>query len=523
MTLSDTDLEARLRHDLRAIADAAPRAPRDLAELTRQRHRLLRRRKHGLAAAALAGALVLVGVPIVTATLGPTDVGRRRRQRVPRPRWPASTNGPRAVRWPTTARWLADVAALHGNPRPRPIDPGMTLPDPLPDTRHVAYADDVRTGRVALVVGLQGEDVVHAWFTGRVGADPAEMTLATYPYPYDSDVVALLDATGPEADELTLIVVADPGDDVARQLPSVVEADGSVVTGTEDVPLQDGVAVVGVDRSWAESYVMLEVTRREPAVDILLSQGVSARPSAVQAIPADPRGVAIRSGLAFPDLETEHLLRMYGLTPAQARPTLLAAGSLTGHASTTTELTGITFPSGATTMLLVTYAPQGPYTLEGTNLTIELPIEPAGTPLLDRVVALGLDGGLAVTAPDGVEAEVLDGDGAVLETLPLQNGGGIGPLARPERRTASGSATRTATSSPRPRSSRWTRSGLPGGTAGRRPPPARRPGPAGRCRPAGGRCRTRSPTTPAGRRRRRARGARSAARGGVAGAGPGLR
>ena len=83
-------------------------------------------------------------------------------------------------------------------------------------------------------------------------------------------------------------------------------------------------------------------------------------------------------------------------------------------------------------MLLVTYAPQGPYTLEGMNITVELPIEPAGTPLLDRVAAVGLDGGLAVTGPDGVEAEVLDGDGAALETLPLQNGGGIGPLAHPD-------------------------------------------------------------------------------------------
>src|SRR5687768_17121182 len=68
MTLSDTDLETRLRRDLRARADDAPPAPRDLARLTRERHRTLRRREYGLAAAAVAAVLVLVGVPVVAST-----------------------------------------------------------------------------------------------------------------------------------------------------------------------------------------------------------------------------------------------------------------------------------------------------------------------------------------------------------------------------------------------------------------------------------------------------------------------
>ena len=116
MTLSDTDLEARLRHDLRARADAAPRAPHDLAELTRQRHRTLRRREYGLVAAAVATVLVLVGVPVLASTFAAdADRGQTARPTVPGPVLPpdegiyqAPTRGGLAGE----DEWLADVAAL---------------------------------------------------------------------------------------------------------------------------------------------------------------------------------------------------------------------------------------------------------------------------------------------------------------------------------------------------------------------------------------------------------------------------
>lgn len=98
MTLSDLDLEARLR-DLGARADEIAPAPVDLADRVRNRHRVLRRREIGLVAAGLAAVLVLVVGPVVASTVAarPDRTHRRLRRRPgPCPHWP---NCPPAVRW----------------------------------------------------------------------------------------------------------------------------------------------------------------------------------------------------------------------------------------------------------------------------------------------------------------------------------------------------------------------------------------------------------------------------------------
>jgi hypothetical protein len=61
----------------------------------------------------------------------------------------------------------------------------------------------------------------------------------------------------------------------------------------------------------------------------------------------------------------------------------------------------------------------------------QLPFAPAGTDLLDRVLAAHTQRGLVVTAPAGVRADVLDATGTVLESLPLVEGGGTGALRDP--------------------------------------------------------------------------------------------
>jgi hypothetical protein len=95
----------------------------------------------------------------------------------------------------------------------------------------------------------------------------------------------------------------------------------------------------------------------------------------------------------------------------------------------TAQLFGITFPSGATGTWLETFEPNNPDAgVTGT----QLPFAPAGTALLDRVMAVrSFGGGLVVSAPAGVRADVLDPSGAVLESLPLANGAGTGSLANP--------------------------------------------------------------------------------------------
>lgn len=434
MTLSDTDLEARLRRDLRARADDVPPAPRDLAALTRERHRRLRRREYGLVAAAVAAALVFAGVPVVASTFA-TDGDRGQTAR------PTTTGGPvRADEeiYTTPTRggladeddWLDAVAALpwRTEDASSPRDPGMALPEPPRDTRRVAYADDVPSGRVALVVGISGEEVVHAWFVGPRDAEAREMTMARYPGMFGTDVAGLVDGE-PDAETLTLVVVADPGDDVERPLIPVVDAAGNESAAIETLDLVDGIGVLAVERRWAESGATLFVRRAGgTSYGVAISDSLRvelARPGDVVA--ADPRGQAAQ-GETDPGSASSvgHVLAQFGLTAEEARPTLLAAGPL--PLGRWARIFGVTFPSGATGMWLETFVPDDP---DAGVIGTTLPFAPAGTALLDRVLAAETLGGLVVSAPSGVRAEVLDASGAVLESLPLTNGAGTGNLSSP--------------------------------------------------------------------------------------------
>jgi hypothetical protein len=431
MTLSDIDLEARLRRDLRARADEAPPAPRDLADTTRSRHRALRRREIGLAGAALAAVLVFVGVPVVASTFaaGPD------RGQTAGPTGSPETLAPESDLFELPTRggladepdWLSDVAELPWWPESEYRDPGMQLSEPPAETRHVAWADDVPGGRIALVVGISEREVAHAWFVGPPGADPDEMSTAAFPALWGSDAVALVDG---EADDdiLTLVVVADPDDVVERWLVPMVDADGNTEPAVETLDLDNGVAVLDVERRWAESDGIVMVAREGGTkVGATVSASGRAELSPIADVePADPRDQA-RFGVspALP-FQTGHLLRQYGLTAEEARPTLLAAGPLSPRRAA--ELVGITFPSGATGLWLTTYEPTNP---DSGMTGLELPFGAAGTDLLDRIVAAETLGGLVVSAPDGVRADVLDARGAVLQTVPLSDGAGTGQLSDP--------------------------------------------------------------------------------------------
>ena len=184
MTLSDTDLEARLRRDLRARrADAAPPAPHDLAEATRRRHRTLRRREYRLAAGrGRRGA-------------GPRRRPRRRldlRRRLrPRARPPDPSTGQRArapADEPTRGsladddEWLDGVLALDWvAPSPDRLPGHARTIDPPVDTRHVSFAQDVPDGRVALVIGQWDNRGCAPGSSGPEDAAPDEMELAAPP------------------------------------------------------------------------------------------------------------------------------------------------------------------------------------------------------------------------------------------------------------------------------------------------------------------------------------------------------
>jgi hypothetical protein len=254
------------------------------------------------------------------------------------------------------------------------------------------------------------------------------MTSANFPGGDETDVVALVD--GEAGDEtLTLVVVADPDAVIERPLLPVVDADGNEAPAVDTLDLENGIAVVEVDRRWAESGPSLNVRLdRVSSVGVAISESPRAIPPVQALMPADPRGLAqLVESSPWLEAHTGHLLRQYGLTAQEAEPTLLAAGPVSSRHSA--ELLGITFPSGATGLWLTTYEPGDPDTgMMGT----QLPHAAAGTDLLDRAVAVRTNGGLVVSAPSGVRVDVLDASGALVESLPLADGAGTGALTNPD-------------------------------------------------------------------------------------------
>jgi hypothetical protein len=208
------------------------------------------------------------------------------------------------------------------------------------------------------------------------------------------------------------------------------DAEGNTPATSETLDLDDGIGVVEVERRWAESDAGLFVERDDGSgVGVAVSTTDRVELADLSAVePADPRGLTPESDLnPWVSTFTGEQLRRYGLDPDQAHPTLLAWGTVGAYRSA--ALVGMTFPSGATGMWLATYDPRNP---DAGSVHIELPFGPAGTDLLDRVVAVGEGGGLVVSAPDGVRADVLDASGALLESLPMVDGAGTWPLSDPE-------------------------------------------------------------------------------------------
>jgi hypothetical protein len=436
VTLSDTDLEARLR-DLRGLADDVPPAPLDLAELTRARYRVERRRRARLAAVGIAAALVVVGVPAVAGQLDPLTGRQEVAAPTERTFTPSPPSGlyalPPRGDLATDEEWLAGVAALPWEPLDASAyAPGIEMPDAPVETRRVAFAGDVPTGRVALVLGMSDRHLLHAWFVGPKGADPEEMELATGPSEAGSrDALGLIDARDPSASSLTLLVVAHPGDTVERSLTPVVERSGELRRENSTVDLVDGIGVVEVPAPWpwGAGGMLLQAHGQEGPRNVQLTdserlRGDDAGAGLAPEVPiADPRGLADRTQQEVARHIAGVQLAGYGLSAEEARPTLLAAGPLGPRMGQYGELYGMTHPSGATSTWLLTYPPGR--SESGTTIH-ELPPAAAGTALLDRVIALRAMAGLMVSAPAGVRAQLLDAAGVVLGEFPLVGGAGTG-------------------------------------------------------------------------------------------------
>ena len=439
MTLSDLDLETRLR-DQRTRADETPPAPVDLAQRVRERARAQRRRRIALTAAGIAATLVFVGLP--TLVSGLVDEGSRGEAASPsRPRAfaPSHLDLPTRGSLAEDEEWLAEVRTLSWLPddfSSYPPEAAETVPDPAVDDRKVVFAGDVPGGRMALVMArLANGQLVYAWFAGPTKARPADLRLALHPWEAPrTEPLALVARPDPASDRVALVLVAQPGDTAEVLTGREVDATGATRELWKPMSVEDGVGVMALGTS-VVFPPGLELRYRRPGWQApgfaplqFQDDLVAAAQETLQV--ADPRGL-----LGVVDAEqlqwtVTELVARYGLPADELRPTLLAGGSVGPGSRTSALLVGITFPSGATTVQMSTYWGVGGQEMTVTSTSLDP--APAGTPLLDRLIAVATSNAVTVSGPSsGVTAELYRNDGSLAVTVPLVDGAGIGPLPPP--------------------------------------------------------------------------------------------
>lgn len=418
MSPMDTDLEARLRRDLRARQHDVPPAPADLADRVRRRHRSQRRTQAlTLVAAAAVAAVVAGGSSLVSSpeARSAADTAEEGRPVIE----PTILERPTRGSLADDPEWLAAVRRLDWQV---PTELFGEIPDPPADERHVAFAGDVPGGRVALVVGEDDGQLGGAWFTGPAGAEPEDMALAASPQRVNRHgPLALLQTDDQYAREGVLVVVTTPEESVDLMAPPVVAADGTETRSRIELPVDDGIVVTGIDGAW---FLGRELrTSDGTGRPYVVGPTIVHPQTRGSAVPVVPSGAP--SEQAMLDDLVAGLLAQYGLTADEARPIVLARG--TGRDGERIGLIGLTFPSGATGAWLMTVET----TADGWGGSVSrLPHAAAGTPLEERLVSVPVDGyRLALHGPEqAVRAEVLTEDGRVLGAVPLEDGAFVGQV-----------------------------------------------------------------------------------------------
>jgi hypothetical protein len=436
VTLSDLDLETRLRAQ-RTRAEETPPAPSDLVQRVRERAREQRRRRLALIAAGVAAALVFVGLPTLASGL----VGEGSRGEAAAPSSPSRTRVPSNFDYSTRgslagdADWVDGVRTLSWRPEDWPETPQKA--DPELENRRVAFAGDVPGGRVALVLGRLGDgSLVQAWYTGPTGAAPEDMVLAGMPWGASrQEPMALWTAPDPASDRATLVVVSRPGDQVEVLTGRDVAASGEIRETWKAVPMEDGAGAMTLGSTviwpFGAELPIRRIGQQRTVYPQVGDRAVEAAGARLEV--ADPRG--LRTAVRDDDLQwaVQSLVAHYGLPADRLRPTLLVAGPVAGASGMSAVLVGVTFPSGAVAVHLVTHQEAGLDAPDGTTSTgTSFDPVPAGPPLLDRVLAVPSQGSIVISAPAaGVLAEVYLGDGSLLTSLPLVHGVGSGLLPPP--------------------------------------------------------------------------------------------
>jgi hypothetical protein len=290
MTGEELQLSARLAQ----LADWAPTpGGRVTAHRAAALDRRVRRRGRIRVAAGglLAVLLLLTGVGVGTRSTPDPLPATSASPATPAPRIGGSPS-PSLYDARTRGSLAADPAFLAGvRALTWPSPPSLDGPqgDPAAEDRRVLYAGDVPGGRRwALVAAPIGVDLGYAWFTGPVGADADELTLALPPARGDVDQpIALVDASAPTG---PLVAVVLPGDAVEYSPSLDRAADGSLQRTYTRLSVVDGVALAGVVTPPTRGAALLRVSRDgRPVTSVEVPEVARAGGPALPPDPVDAR------------------------------------------------------------------------------------------------------------------------------------------------------------------------------------------------------------------------------------------
>ncbi len=449
-TVDDTLDDDRLHRALAALAEPAGGWRPDAAEAAADARSRVRRDARRLAGAlAAAAAVAAVAVPLTRALPDPppaaTEASVSAAPAIPLPRAGVLVG-------PARGSLAGDAAFLDAVRR---VGWGA---QEAPDEREVVLATDTPHGRVVLVVGRVDDDFRGVWLTGPTGAAAADLQVRLpRGLGRDRPLSLVLGGPGPA----TLVVVAARGDRVETSPRLSVGPRGTVSRTYEDVAADDGLAVVPVRTTRDGTGVSVRVLREGRTVHRSGADWAGAGRGGTAGVPGSEAPDPAVPDPAVPDLEVPDLevLDLVVLRPGSAPPderllgTALRAVAVPLAAEPATldpaVLWAAPLPAGGRPGSVVVAVAQSP----GGGLVLTTWVGSGGgaaacgtqTPpgnadvgrlTVARVCALpvreggsGEDRWLVVTAPaDATSAEVADGSGRLLATLPLTGGGVVAAL-----------------------------------------------------------------------------------------------
>jgi hypothetical protein len=426
--------ETELRTRLETLAEHTAPPAREPGELTATvvaRHRAQRRRQWAVAAAVVA---VLVLVPAVRFGASPD----------PQPAQP--TEKVDIFRGPTRGSLAGDselVNAIRRLPWVFEDDPASGAPAMV--NRHVVWAGDFFGGRWALVAGQVSPDpparpadtvpLLLGWFLAPRGATAEQMTMRGMVYGVDPTLpIGLTDHRSGAT-----VVVAAPDDRIEVSLSPEIDASGAVHRQYDEVPSDDGVALlpgtsfapgeplryrVLRDGSWA-TFPPSSAVYPGPVLDSALTPAIPLE-RLRDAPPVDPAGDLAAATIPWT------VVGATGLPPGQVTATILWDGDLPRRNGGTarTSVVAVQLPSGAVYVSGVVgfTSDSGPVDVRcGSELRAATPVEQLVVvlhcdPEPGRDVPIDSQRLVVVAPPEAVTARALDHEGRSVGDYPLVGG-----------------------------------------------------------------------------------------------------